>query len=414
MAIISRSWGYELSELEKELVFHKKNTGFVEYITTDGLLFFLHPSPFFKSPRNEIFSAESCRPPAEHTFIEVSVESVEEKVVQTSDGFERNFLKKINGWKAFEPDQYAKRKKLLDPYQVIQFFSHPFKGREDIIDKIATCSALYAFSSPPVTGSIGGINAAVLSKKVQWDAFKKPMNAIPKEFFRPSSPYFYLISEREKPNPSHQSEEVNLAFLRPEKYVMDIPIVIEDVSIKGVAGIKKEFVDEERKMVMAYLLDSLLIKPNPMGLVEKLIKEAVYTIRDQYMRSGISTYNQNLGDAIPKLTSSIARLQLDSKVNSDHVKKIVDLWRDMHTQTRYRMGTPLSISKLYEISDDSRKLYTEIYDVFGKECPISMGEVANITTLKNDVDFNQALTQLVERGYAMRNKKGITLLEKWS
>jgi hypothetical protein len=414
MALINRSGGIELSELEKELVFQKKNTGFVEHITTDGMLFFLHPSPFFKSLRNEVFSAESCRPPAEHTFVEVDVESVEEKVVNTSDGFKRNFLKKINGWKAFEPDQYAKRKKLLDPYQVIQFFSHPFKGREDIIDKIATCSALYTFSSPPVIGSIGGINAAVLSKKAQWGAFKKPLKIIPDEFYLPSSQYFYLISDHEKANPSHQSEEVNLAFLRPEKCVMDIPIVIEDVTIRGLAGIKKEYVDEDQKMVTAYLLDSLLIKPNPMESVERLVKEAVYAIREEYLRSGISTYNQNLGDAIPKLTSSIARLQLDSKVKSDHVKIIVDLWRDMHTQTRYRMGSPLSIAKLYEISDDSRKLYTEIYDVFGKECPVPMQEVAKITSLKYDADFNQALTQLVERGYAIRDKKGITLLEKWS
>lgn len=413
MSLRNRSRGYEFAELEKELIFHRENTGFVEYISKDGHLFFLHPSPFYKSLRNEIFLAEFCQPPEEHTFIEVTVESIESQFSTTPDGYEKSVLKKVHSWKPFDPDQIARRKKLLDTNQVIQFFSHPFKGKEDVIEKIATCTALYAFSSPPITNDVGGINAAVLSKKAQWDAFKKPMKIIPKEFFLQSSQYFYLISEREKVISQNRSEEVNLAFLRPEKCAMDIPIVIEDVSIKGISGVMKDYIDEDRTMVTAFLLDSLLIKPNPMETVEKLVKDAVYTIRDDYLRSGISPYNQNLGDAIPKLTSSIARLQLDTKAKSHHVKKVVDLWQEMHRKTRYRMGTPLSISKLYEISDDARKLYTELFDVYGKEYQIPLQDVMKTTTIKNDSDFGHALMQLIERGYAIRDKRGITLLEKW-
>jgi len=85
----------------------------------------------------------------------------------------------------------------------------------------------------------------------------------------------------------------------------------------------------------------------------------------------------------------------------------------MHRKSRYRMGTPLSISKLYEISDDARKLYTELFDVYGKEYQIPLQDVMKTTTLKNDSDFGHALMQLIERGYAIRDKRGITLLEKW-
>ena len=49
--------GSELSVLEKELIFHRENTGFVEYDTKDGKYFYLHPSPFLNSPKREIFCA---------------------------------------------------------------------------------------------------------------------------------------------------------------------------------------------------------------------------------------------------------------------------------------------------------------------------------------------------------------------
>jgi hypothetical protein len=66
MSLYDRWQGSELSVLEKELIFNRDNTGFVEYDTKDGKYFYLHPSPFLNSPKREIFCAESCDPPAEH------------------------------------------------------------------------------------------------------------------------------------------------------------------------------------------------------------------------------------------------------------------------------------------------------------------------------------------------------------
>ena len=42
-----------------------------------------------------------------------------------------------------------------------------------------------------------------------------------------------------------------------------------------------------------------------------------------------------------------------------------------------------------------------------------MQEVIKITSLKHDTDFTHALNELVERGFALRDRRGITLLEKW-
>jgi len=413
MLLQDRSRGYEFSEFEKELIFRRENTGLVQYISKDGKLFSLNPSPFFESMKNEHFFAESCDPPPNNTFVEVEVSSSDYAYSQTHDGFRKDVLKKIGGWKPFNPSQLSQRQKLIAHDQIIEFFSQPFQRHDDITERISTCAALFAFSSPPITENVGGVNAAILSKKIQWDAFIRPMNSIPREFFQSDSKYFYCISAKEKLIHQSKSEEINLAFLNPEKLMADIPIVIEDISIKRMYGIQKDDIEDNRKFITAYLIDSLMIKPNPMETVVKQVTDAVYEIRDEYLRSGISPYRQNLGDAIPKLSASIARLHLDAEVKPDYVKKVIDLWKEMHRRVRYRMGDSLSISKYYEFSDNTRKLYAELHDIYGKEYPIPMQEVINVTSLKNDTDFNHALNELVERGFALRDRKGITLLEKW-
>ena len=413
MSLQDRSRGFEFSEFEKELIFRRENTGFVQYVSKDGKLFSLNPSPFFESVKNEHFFAESCDPPPNKTFIEVEVSSSDVAYIQTHDSFRKDVLKKISGWKPFDPRQISQRQKLIAHDQIIEFFSYPFQRHDDITESISTCAALYAFSSPPITDDAGGVNAAILSKKTHWDAFKRPMNIIPREFFLQGSKYFYCISAKEKLIHQSKSEEINLAFLNPEKLMADIPIVIEDISIKRMYGIQKDDIEDNRKFITAYLIDSLMIKPNPMETVVRQVTDAVYEIRDEYLRSGISSYRQNLGDAIPKLSASIARLHLDAEVKPDYVKKVIELWKEMHHRVRYRMGDSLSISKYYEFSDNTRKLYTELHDIYGKEYPIPMQEVIKITSLKNDTDFSHALNELVERGFALRDRRGITLLEKW-
>ena len=105
MSLYDRWQGSELSVLEKELIFNRDNTGFVEYDTKDGRYFYLHPSPFLNSPKREIFCAESCDPPAEHTFVEVEIESEREFTPRGSQ--DRITVKTISGWKPFDPSPLA-------------------------------------------------------------------------------------------------------------------------------------------------------------------------------------------------------------------------------------------------------------------------------------------------------------------
>ena len=130
-------------------------------------------------------------------------------------------------------------------------------------------------------------------------------------------------------------------------------------------------------------------------------------------RSGIVPYRQNLGDAIPTLSAAITRLNLALETTVKHVNEVLDLWREMHRKAKYRMGDSLLVSKYYDrLSDNAKKLYTELYEAYGKEYWIPTQEVITITSLKNDVDFKHALNELVEQGLALRDCRGIKLLEK--
>ena len=414
MSLKDRSRGYEFGEFEKDLIFHRENTGFVERLSKDGRLFSLNPSPYFDANDNLHYYAESCDPPQNHKCIEVEVLSEDIAYIPQRDGWKKDILKKVGGWKPFDYQQLLQRKKLIDYDQIINFFSYVYRGDDDIIKRIATCSALYAFSSPPVTESLGGVNTAVLSKKTLWDVFKKPMKIIPQEFFRSNSKFFYCMSDKEKILPSLSSEEINLAYLRPEKMMADIPIVLDDVSIKGNPNIIQQDIEDNKKFITAYLLDSLMLKPDPIKTVEKAVTNAVYEISEEYSRSGISPYRQNLGDAIPTLSASITRLHLDPETKSKHVKEVLDLWKEMHRKVKYRMGDSLPVSKYYDLSDNARKFYSELNDTFGKEFWIPIHEVLAITSLKNDTDFTHALNELVEHGLAIRDRRGIKILDRIS
>ena len=410
MVLSSRWQGVDFSNVEREFLFNKKNSGYVQYLSPDGRLFLLQPSPSFKNENGEYFFAESCNPPPQNSFIETDVESESFSVPKlTTNGWERTVLKKISGWKLIDIDRIARRKKLVESYQIIDYFSLPFKAKQDVVEPIAMCSALFAFSSPPSFGNIGGINAAILSGKNQYEAIKLPLSIIPREFFRQTSRYFYVIAEKAKVVIPDENDEVSLAYRRPEKIPMDIPIVIEDIATTSYS-FKKSYNDVDRNLITAYLLDSLLLKPDPLETIEKLVTEAVYIVRDEYQKAGISVYKQNVGNSINRLTAAIARLQLEPKAKSEHIKKALDLWSEMQRKTKYLFSMPLPISKIYEISPNTRKLYTELHDVYGTDYWIPTQEVKTITSLKHDQDFSFALNELVERGYAIKNKKGIKLL----
>jgi hypothetical protein len=101
MSLNTRSRGYEFAEYEKEILFNRKNVGFVRYISHDGKLFSLDPSSFFRHEKNVNYYAESCDPPPENSFVEVKVLSEDIGYIRDRNDWCKDVLRKIESWKYY-------------------------------------------------------------------------------------------------------------------------------------------------------------------------------------------------------------------------------------------------------------------------------------------------------------------------
>lgn len=410
MSLYQRSRGYEMSVVERELVFNDKysNVGFVKYDTKRGDYFYLHPSPFLKTFRKEIYHI-SDSPPPECQFAEAKI--IDEKIVPLGNSGEAINVKEVSSWKPFNPTPLAQRRKLLDFEEIVEYFTHPLKGEETVVEEIASCAALFAFSSPPITDDMGGVKTAVYGKNYQWELFRKPLKFIPLEFLKPSSDYYYYISKTER-DLSKTRGEINLAILQPERLLSDIPIVFEGISARKFSRDYSESLKEETGIITAYLLDTLLLKPTFSDKVEEMMRDAVYRLRDEYYSSGQRPYHQNIGDALPKLASAYARLRASPDIKREDVDHVVDLWFTMYRKTKNLPFYPATVSDLYSLSGDSRKVYVILQDVFGSDYWIPQNEAIEATGM-DEIELNIAIDTLVAKGYCRRKDGYIMLLDKY-
>ena len=106
MSLKNSHHGYRFAEYEKELIFHRRNTGLVQYKSTDGRVFSLNISKNFDTLKDEIFYAPL--PPTENTYIEVEVESEDIAQIRDGEGWKKHVLKKICGWNSSNPSLSAR------------------------------------------------------------------------------------------------------------------------------------------------------------------------------------------------------------------------------------------------------------------------------------------------------------------
>ncbi|MCK9591307.1 MAG: hypothetical protein M0Q91_04780 [Methanoregula sp.] len=411
MSLIDRSIGSELSVVEKELIFNEKyaNTGFVEYDSKNGEFFFLHPSPFLKTPKREIYHI-SVSPPPKHQFVEVGLVDERQEVL---DNFGEKWInvKEVDRWKLFDPSPLAEKRKIMDYREIIEFFTYPYKGEEENVEEIAGCTSLFAFSSPPDENSSGGINSAILGNDSQWRLFNKPLQTVPNEFRRKNADYYYYISKIERVF-KKVSRENNIAILRPKSLLSDLPIVILDETQKKIS---KQFIEQleiESKIVTAHLLDALLLQPHATKKVEKMMYEKIVEIREEYYSAGLLPFNQNIGGAVPKLASSYCRLQSSLDIQKKDVDYVVDLWFSMRRRAEKLADSPMKQNHMLELTTDARTVFLKLYDIFGADTEISMAEA--IQELRMDPkEFELAVDSLINKGYCVRRNNFITLLEPY-
>jgi len=402
-------YGYSLSSIEKELIFRRKDTGYVRPIHSTGQVFYLDPSPFLKTPKRDLYYATF--PPPGGALIQASVDEVRDEIYRDKSGYYRLTVKTIENWKFIEPKAIHRNKSELAPEEVLHFFTMPFSGEEDNVNQIALCSLLYAVSSPPIMNEQGGIHAAILGEKRPWNGFQKCMKVIPSEFKRPSSDYFYKISPRDE-DYQGKNKEVNLAYLNPDKSAMHIPVVFDEIDVRSS---KSYHLDAESltPFITGFVLDSLLLEPEmPEGL-EKNIMDAVHEVMNDFKGSGFVPYKQDFSDLIPKLGLSIARFHSHGKLTSQDIQRVVELWTDMFYKAKRVVSTQHEVSRLYRLDDNSRKLYLSLLDAFTLESPVPITEIRSLSRLfRNSDDLDKALHNLNLQGLIIiTNQNSIRILD---
>jgi hypothetical protein len=410
MSLTRRMYGYSFSEIEKELIFRRKDTGFVRYLTKDGNLFYLDPSPFFKMQKREVYAA-LCPPPPERTLIKVAVSDIKENITKDTSGYYRLLIKCASSWEKIDPGSLLKRKSLLSPEEVKEFFKLPFIGEEEQIERIAVCSALFTVSAPPRPFEKGGITAAIMGKKKNWSGFKKGMEIIPPELKQVSSDYFYRLFIKEEHLDPVSCREINLAYLNPDTIPLHIPLVL-DVELKS-SSIYKEVFAAQKPLVTAFMLDALIIEPVVSENLEQYIADAMYGLVSDVKGSGSLPYIQDFGSLLPRLGTSFARYNSRFNVNKMDIKSGIDLWSEMFYQAKKMMSVQHPVARMYRLSDNARKLYLDLTDAFGLDNPIPVSDIAkNVSLFKNTHDYDEALDDLNHHGLIIRlNNSTIKVLD---
>jgi hypothetical protein len=409
MSLIDRSIGSELSEVEKALIFDKKytNTGFVQYHTKNGEYFYLHPSPFLKTLKKEIYYYSKFPPPPNHSFVETNVVN-EQTIYQGATGDNWMKFKEIDKWNIFDPSPLAAKRKTMDFMEIIDFFTYHYKGETESINEIAGCSSLFAFSSPPGEGFVGGINSAILGRDYQWDLFSKSLRIVPSELRKSTSDYYYYISKIEK-EINKETGEKNVAIYRPKNLLSDIPIVILDETQRKISIEFQKQLEIESKIITTNLLDALLIKPHATKKVEGMIRDEIYRMQEECYSVGVMSYNQNMG-AVPKLAASYCRLHSSTDINPEDVRFVTDLWFEMWRRAEKIETSPMKTNHMLELTGDARKIFVKLYDIFGAEIEISIAEAVREMKME-DVDLVVAVDSLENKGYCIRKDKSFLLLE---
>ena len=401
MTLKNRIYGHSLSAIEKELIFSREDTGFVRQIHASGAVFYLDPSPFLQTPRREVYIAH-CPPPENGTLVTASVSAVKQDTMKDRYGHYTLVVKYVDSWSPVDPNTLVTKRGILSPEEIHDYFTKPYLGEEEVVDGIALCSALYAVSSPPLLEQKGGVTAAILGKRKPWLGFKKSLNIIPREFRQVTSPFYYTISEHEKKVENTIAAEINLAYLNPGQLPMHIPVVLEEVSVRPSPGYSLDM-QSLNPMVTAFILDSLIIKPEIPRSLESYVADAFHTVVEEFKGSGWVPYKQDFSSLVPRLSLSFARYHAHLKLSKKDVTQAVDLWSDMYYRAKKVVSTQYEVSRLYRLDDRSRKLYLDLVDSYGLEIPIPLQEVRRqITSFRNEWDFEEALDTLNRYGLLIK------------
>lgn len=406
----NREYGYEFSATEYDLIFENEDIGFVRYDKRSNRRFYLDPSPFLKSPKNEVYEIENGKIPNEGELIKIISLESESKLTGGIRNLKKINVKYVIRWDKVSPNKFIHRES-LNPEEYINFFKIPFVSESDYIEPLSFCLALCTMSSSEIgSNGKGGIDSAVLTgQKNHWKEFKKLMQVIPPDFKKDTSEYYFnqLDTER-KLNPS-RSKEVNLSISNPESLSVHIPMALVDSIEFKTSSSYKERINDETQLIRRKMLDALIFEPIKSEKIDKHLVNKIHEIRDTFVDAKAVNYSQDIGNAPSKLTSAFARLNFKEKISTEYVDECTELWMDLfHYSSRINIPN-LSRSKKFKLSAEAQRTYDELKDSFGINEPIQINKVPEYVTVNHWL-VEDAINELKRKGAAYSPTKDIIKL----
>ncbi|WP_406661201.1 hypothetical protein V7O66_01385 [Methanolobus sp. ZRKC3] len=393
----NRDFGYELSGMEHKLIFDSDDMGFVRFDGRSRSLFYLDPSPFLPTPKRDIYIIDdiSVLKPGKNDLIKVTSFETERVVRGTFDNLVNIDIRYVKAWKKIDPKKVLHRQ-VMDKEEYINFFKHPFHKADENLDSISQCLAMCSVSSNAIgINEKGGIDSGIFTNKRGWNSFTSLQRLVPREFKSVKSPYFYSSLEVEKKVNPLSSMEVNLSILMPKDTFVHVPIVFD--AERRPKSAYSEDVSFEIPFVRAHLLDSLMFQPEVTQKAEKCLTDRIYEMTETFTNSRNLVYKQDLGDAAPKMGSSIARMNFSNEVSVANVREGFDMWMDMFVHSSKVQQSNLSPGEIFRLPKEAAQIYLQLEDIFGIDVIISMEDVERISSL-TPFELSNALTALKSAG----------------
>lgn len=406
----TREFGYELSGFEHNLLFEKDEIGFVRFDGRSQSIFYLDPSPFLPSPKREIYAIRDSDVPVpeKNELIEVTSFELERVVSGKINNLVNTNVKYVRSWVKVNPNKLLHRK-VMNSEEYVDFFKRPFKKEAENIDEIAQTLALCSVSSNAVgVNEKGGIDSGIISKKSGWEHFKSIMRMIPKEFKSTKSTYYYTSLEVEKIINPTSSSEVNLSIFNPKEMFVHVPVTF-DIDTRRKDQYLKD-ISFEIPFVRAQLIDSLMFQPVITKKAEKRLTDRIYDMIETFTHTDRIAYKQDLGDAAPKIASSIARMNFKTEVSVDDVDDGYYNWLNMFHHSQQFRNSNLETDDIFRLPENARHLYLEIEQYFGVDTIIDIADVEKITRLSPKA-LSDAIAKLINVGAAYSpRRKNLKLL----
>jgi hypothetical protein len=410
-------YGYQFSGLESTLLFDNVDIGFAKRINKIPSGFQLSPSPFYNRGTNHYYIfINQNKIPEENTIVKVLRKETEKLISEKKTfSFENIYIHYVLDWEQIDPRKLLRRD-LISHDEYLDYFRMPFQGDISSLDMIGNILGMASVSSPKsIQHEAGGMNTAIFGKDKDWNTYKRLFSAIPLDLTQDKSPVSYKILNSAPRSLNTQNIEVNFSLKNPAATPVHMPIQLTSRHF-DVDLVKLNEYSENLKvmqpLITGRMLDSLMFQPKINKALEKPIANAVYSLIDDISMVSDLPYNQELGSMVPKLSTSIARLNLTEKTTKTEINSSVEMWQDMFYFT-VENNESRQKPKLPDISDKARSLYTELRKAFNPDTRIPM-DVIRASSNCDDLMFFDLLFELHHRGFVMFTNNGqeVWILER--